>query len=526
MFRKFSFTVLCLALFSLASVYGATLTDDTFDNGALGTNPGIGNGYSSVYVIDGSTTWIDGIADESGGRAHVYTDYVGTPDDDTYPTYESAAIGSNTQLEISYLYDKEYTIVWEVNDVSVSNNKYITDPNFMDLRLFFGINDDPTQTNVQNFISFYLRQNPNLNDYLQVKGPSGGSTYLLNSLLSHDDFIGKSFTLTMKINAEGISIDAPEINLSETAKFADANIKMRDVIKSTYSYEGFGLTYWDRDPNELTRLEGDIEAYLDRVTVTEDNWTPSCDLIKADGFADDLSFDINGDCYVNLLDFAEFAESFLDCYEPTDGDCSKPWAVEPEFVNTSSVVADDSADLDTTGTFEYAIAFGEPAGSAYNVDGLVFDGYAESGDIAGVTTSTASNDYSRATFLSWGSKGDYQMTGDFDFNVISLGAVSQPDVSVPLKFNLDVTEGQTYKIQMVFGDPWYRNDRNINIIAENQTVATNVNSHTAGATYDEKVLIVSTEFTALDSTLNIEFNSTDDTQGAMIKAMTVEDITP
>ena len=38
-----------------------------------------------------------------------------------------------------------------------------------------------------------------------------------------------------------------------------------------------------------------------------------------------IQVDLNDDCYVNLADFAIFAAQWLDCIDPTDASCAKPW---------------------------------------------------------------------------------------------------------------------------------------------------------------------------------------------------------
>lgn len=48
-----------------------------------------------------------------------------------------------------------------------------------------------------------------------------------------------------------------------------------------------------------------------------------CDIKISEGWA--LRADLNGDCYVNLLDFAELAYDWLQCIEPTDPTCEHPW---------------------------------------------------------------------------------------------------------------------------------------------------------------------------------------------------------
>jgi hypothetical protein len=36
-------------------------------------------------------------------------------------------------------------------------------------------------------------------------------------------------------------------------------------------------------------------------------------------------FDVNHDCYVDFKDFAQFAQSWMDCVNPADSSCSAPW---------------------------------------------------------------------------------------------------------------------------------------------------------------------------------------------------------
>ena len=36
-------------------------------------------------------------------------------------------------------------------------------------------------------------------------------------------------------------------------------------------------------------------------------------------------FDVNHDCYVDFADFAQFAQNWMDCIDPADSECSKPW---------------------------------------------------------------------------------------------------------------------------------------------------------------------------------------------------------
>ena len=67
---------------------------------------------------------------------------------------------------------------------------------------------------------------------------------------------------------------------------------------------------------------GDLLKYNTGAThVAERPWT--CPEIIAQGHGIDI--DYNADCHVNLADFAAWADSWQDCVDPNDSQCSEPW---------------------------------------------------------------------------------------------------------------------------------------------------------------------------------------------------------
>lgn len=54
-------------------------------------------------------------------------------------------------------------------------------------------------------------------------------------------------------------------------------------------------------------------------------YNPPADCAAAIAMGFKNYFDVNNDCYVNLKDFAQFAENWMTCINPADSSCSKPW---------------------------------------------------------------------------------------------------------------------------------------------------------------------------------------------------------
>ena len=74
---------------------------------------------------------------------------------------------------------------------------------------------------------------------------------------------------------------------------------------------------WNLDSDWTTLLQ-QLSGFATLLDVTSIPATPSaCD----DGITQYLSEDINNDCHVNLSDFAEMAQDWLDCTDPVDVNC-------------------------------------------------------------------------------------------------------------------------------------------------------------------------------------------------------------
>jgi hypothetical protein len=55
-------------------------------------------------------------------------------------------------------------------------------------------------------------------------------------------------------------------------------------------------------------------------TLSVSSYTPTCDDLIAMG-GEHFFMDFNEDCYVNLEDFAEFAQDWLRCNDPGNASC-------------------------------------------------------------------------------------------------------------------------------------------------------------------------------------------------------------
>jgi hypothetical protein len=79
---------------------------------------------------------------------------------------------------------------------------------------------------------------------------------------------------------------------------------------------------------EVVAVGGQISVYVGPTGTTfydgvSYELVTQCDIKISEGWA--LQADLNGDCYVNLLDFAELAFDWLQCMEPTDPLCEHLW---------------------------------------------------------------------------------------------------------------------------------------------------------------------------------------------------------
>lgn len=159
-----------------------------------------------------------------------------------------------------------------------------------------------------------------------------------------------------------------------------------------------------------------------------------------------------------------------------------------------------SYEVDTSGTFLYALALGEADGFSYDVDGVVFNGFTSSNDVAGVTCSDNVNPmtYQLLESLSL----DYALSGDSDINPVVTGHIKNSDGN-PFVLNFDVETGKTYKIQIILGENWNNPNRSMNIAVEGQVVASDIRVVNV-ATFSESIGLFTHVVTSEDNTLTIE----------------------
>ncbi|HBR19001.1 MAG: hypothetical protein A2Y13_00670 [Planctomycetes bacterium GWC2_45_44] len=81
-----------------------------------------------------------------------------------------------------------------------------------------------------------------------------------------------------------------------------------------FNTEAFPNHNWSGGQYNFCGL-GEVRFYTDAIT----------DCGQAIGFGYGLAGDVNGDCYVNFEDYADFARTWFDCMDPENPICNHPW---------------------------------------------------------------------------------------------------------------------------------------------------------------------------------------------------------
>jgi len=104
------------------------------------------------------------------------------------------------------------------------------------------------------------------------------------------------------------------------------NSKETGRLEANPSSSVTGADFDDADTSSfsLPNRWGDPEIVQDLSSLRAWYYTPAdCASAISMGFGN--YFDVNHDCYVNFADFAQFAQSWMNCIDPADSECSKPW---------------------------------------------------------------------------------------------------------------------------------------------------------------------------------------------------------
>jgi hypothetical protein len=101
-------------------------------------------------------------------------------------------------------------------------------------------------------------------------------------------------------------------------------ISYYDFVNDDLKYASFNGLYWDIQTIDSS---GDVGGYTSLALDSSGNPRISyydetnTNLKLAVTCVGSNQFDYNADCYVNLLDFAQFANQWLDCTVPFNPDC-------------------------------------------------------------------------------------------------------------------------------------------------------------------------------------------------------------
>ena len=186
--------------------------------------------------------------------------------------------------------------------------------------------------NVDTDVNF----DPNHGDWwinVSVKGESGRANPLVTSVhnvLNHaswDFGVGNNNWQAQINNAAGTLVFGPVgeaipgwggggVNSNEVGRVEanpSASITVADFDDAHSS--SFGMPNVWGATTEVTQNFMTLRSWL---------YTPA-DCNAAIGLGFGSPFDFNHDCYVNLEDFASFAQNWLSCMNPNDPHCSKPW---------------------------------------------------------------------------------------------------------------------------------------------------------------------------------------------------------
>jgi ligand-binding SRPBCC domain-containing protein len=115
-------------------------------------------------------------------------------------------------------------------------------------------------------------------------------------------------------------------NLTSDCEFTAVEIEFTLSQPTADTSRTYGTVYSYSSPSFGTFSSNNMgDGPLDDQTVMAivDIGPTDCDEVKQEGYQ--LPQDLNGDCYVDLADFALFASAYLSCNDPTDSDCTPNW---------------------------------------------------------------------------------------------------------------------------------------------------------------------------------------------------------
>ncbi len=326
---------------------GSTYTDAMVASvGALGTGTGsqfLKGDIAEIRVYDG---YIDAthqtIVNELSNKYGLNRECLGGPDPDKVALTALTFFGTS---EIGWVRENaRWNTLWEDGawDVALSAGTVaeiaaLTDPN------------DFAALNVYDNMSIYQNmekgQSYTFSWVCPTSGEDPGLYYGMNFFFDSAEDLGKS---------HGISVFANELDPGETSAtfLADESQTMGWPI-STVTGAGT-LIYKDFDKNLSVTLTDwkvyhptvyniDVVTRQDAVsgvsthalsgpdgsadmagqfTLTVADYTPNCDDLSAMG-REHIFWDFNQDCYVNLEDFAQFAQNWLRCNDPANAGCEQ-----------------------------------------------------------------------------------------------------------------------------------------------------------------------------------------------------------
>ncbi len=179
--------------------------------------------------------------------------------------------------------------------------------------------------------------NPDANDWwinISTKTEDASSTPLLTSVhnvMDHESYdwgCGNDAWQAQINDAQGNLVWGPVGENLGTEYWGGGGVNSKEAarLETNPAATVTGANFVDADTSSfgLPNRWNSSESIQD-FSIVRAWYNPPADCAAAIAMGFKNYFDVNNDCYVNLKDFAQFAENWMDCINPADSSCSKPW---------------------------------------------------------------------------------------------------------------------------------------------------------------------------------------------------------